>query len=201
MIPHRQGSGTLGRRKIDRSGSRLPEKLYCPPRPQRSGHGSLRRRKQMSRVRGREYDEPPFRYLRPQRRTGRRALSRRHLSTLTSSSSMGDWSQDLSPTRSLPCKGRSLPSAKHDDGGTNAGTCGDIMKSGNGIRRGPYPETKPQRWEKLPMSECTKKGVTLAAAIADKLNTESESWASRMSGCGEKTLSSLETCTPILLKQ
>jgi hypothetical protein len=30
-------------------------------------------------------------------------------------------------------------------------------------------------WEKLPMSECTEKGATLAVAIADKLKTKSES--------------------------
>jgi hypothetical protein len=76
---------------------------------------------------------------------------------------------------SLPCKGRSLPSAKRGDRGTDAEMYGDIMKSGNGIRHILYPETKPQRWDKLPMSECTEKGVTLAAAIADKLRTESES--------------------------
>jgi hypothetical protein len=32
-------------------------------------------------------------------------------------------------------QGRSLPSVKHDDGGTDAGTCGDIMKPRNRIRR------------------------------------------------------------------
>jgi hypothetical protein len=76
---------------------------------------------------------------------------------------------------SLPWKGRNLPSMKHGDGGTNAGTCGDIMKPGNGVRHSPYPETKPQKWEKLPTNEYTEKGATLAAAITDKLKTESES--------------------------
>jgi hypothetical protein len=101
---------------------------------------------------------------------------------------------------SPPCKGRNLPIEKHDDEGTDVGTCGNIMKPGNGIRRSLYPETKPQRWEKLLTNECTKKGATLAAAITDKPKTGSESWPSRTLGFGERTLSSLETCTPILLE-
>jgi hypothetical protein len=44
---------------------------------------------------------------------------------------------------SLPCKGKNLPSVKHDDGGKDAGTCGVIMRLGNGIRHSPYPGTKP----------------------------------------------------------
>jgi hypothetical protein len=40
-------------------------------------------------------------------------------------------------------QGEEPPRAKHDDGGTDAETCGDIMKSGNEIRRSPYPEKKP----------------------------------------------------------
>jgi hypothetical protein len=63
---------------------------------------------------------------------------------------------------------------KRGDRGTDAGTYDDIMKPGNGIRCSLYPETKPRRWEKLLMSECTEKCVTLAAAIADKLRTGSE---------------------------
>jgi hypothetical protein len=74
---------------------------------------------------------------------------------------------------SLPYKGRSLPSVKHGDGGTNAGTCSDIMKPGNGIWRNLYSEMKPQRWEKLPMNKCSEKGVTLADAIVDKLKSGS----------------------------
>jgi hypothetical protein len=76
---------------------------------------------------------------------------------------------------SLPCKGRNLPSVKHGDGGTDTRTCSDIMKSGNGVWRSPYPETKPQRWEKLLTNEYTEKGVALAAVIADKLKTGSVS--------------------------
>jgi hypothetical protein len=34
---------------------------------------------------------------------------------------------------------------------------------------------KPQKWEKLLTNECTKKGVTLTAAIADKLKTGNKS--------------------------
>jgi hypothetical protein len=63
---------------------------------------------------------------------------------------------------------------KLGDGETNAGTCGDIMMSGNGIRRSPYPETKLRKWEKLLMNKCTEKGVTLAVAIVDKLKIGSE---------------------------
>jgi hypothetical protein len=96
---------------------------------------------------------------------------------------------------SLPCKGKNLPSVKHNDGGTDAGTYGDIMKLGNRIRRSLYPETKPQRWERLPMSECTEKGVTLVTAIIDKLRTESESKLNKALGYDERTLSSLRTCT------
>jgi hypothetical protein len=38
-----------------------------------------------------------------------------------------------------------LPSVKHGDGGTDAGTCGDITRLGNGIRRSLYPGTKPRK--------------------------------------------------------
>jgi hypothetical protein len=76
---------------------------------------------------------------------------------------------------SLPCKGKNLPSVMLGDGETNAGTCGDIMKLGNEIRRSPSPETNPRRWEKLPTNECTEKGVTLAAVIVDRLKIGSES--------------------------
>ena len=48
-----------------------------------------------------------------------------------------------SPTMSLPCKGTSLHSVKHGDGGTNAITYDDIMKLENGIRHSPYPVTEP----------------------------------------------------------
>jgi hypothetical protein len=42
-------------------------------------------------------------------------------------------------------QGKNLPSVKHDDGRTDAGTCDDIMKLGNRIRRSPYPGRKPQK--------------------------------------------------------
>jgi hypothetical protein len=76
---------------------------------------------------------------------------------------------------SLPCKGRNLPNVMPDDGEIDAGTCSDILKPGNGIRRSPCPGTKPQRWEKLLTNECTDKGVTPTAAIADRLKIGSES--------------------------
>jgi hypothetical protein len=87
----------------------------------------------------------------------------------------GDWSQHSSLTMSLPCKGKNLPSVKRGDGETDAGMYGDIMRPGNGIWHSPYPKMKPRRWEKLPMSECTEKGVTLTVVISDKLRTENVS--------------------------
>jgi hypothetical protein len=87
----------------------------------------------------------------------------------------GDWSQRPSPTMSLPCKGRNLPSVMPGDGETDVGTCDDIMKPRNGIRRSPCPETKLRRWEKLPTNEYTGKGVTPTAVIADRLKIGSES--------------------------
>jgi hypothetical protein len=90
---------------------------------------------------------------------------------------------------------------KRDDGGTDAGTYGDITKLRNGIRRSPYPTTKLQKWEKLPTSGYTAKGKTLAATIAGKLRTENESKPSKVQGCVERTLSSLGTYTPTLLMQ
>jgi hypothetical protein len=50
----------------------------------------------------------------------------------TFSSSGGDWSQHPSPTMSQPCMGKNLPSVRHDDGGTDARTCDDITRLGNG---------------------------------------------------------------------
>jgi hypothetical protein len=102
---------------------------------------------------------------------------------------------------SQPCKGKNLSSVKRDDGGTDAGTCGDITRLGNGTRRSPYPRTKLQKWEKLPMSEYTEKDGILPAMTADKLRTESWSKPSKVQGCAERTLSLLGTCTPTSLVQ
>jgi hypothetical protein len=90
---------------------------------------------------------------------------------------------------------------KHGDRGTNAGTYGDIMKPGDRIWRSSFQETKPQRWERLTMNECNEKGLTLAAAIADKLKIESESKPNKPLGYGERILSSLGTCTPTFVVQ
>jgi hypothetical protein len=76
---------------------------------------------------------------------------------------------------SLPCKGRNLPSVMPGDRETDTGTFDDIMKPGNGIQHSPCPETKPQKWEKLPTNECTEKGVTPVAVIASKLKIGSKS--------------------------
>jgi hypothetical protein len=100
-----------------------------------------------------------------------------------------------------PCKGKNLSSVKRGDGGTDARTCGDITRLGNGTRRSPYPRTKLQKWEKLPTNEYTEKDGTLAAMITDKLRTESESKPSKVQGCAEKILSLLGTYTPTLLAQ
>jgi hypothetical protein len=43
----------------------------------------------------------------------------------------------------LPCRGRNLPIVMPDDGETDAGMCGDIMKLRNGTQRNPYLGTKP----------------------------------------------------------
>jgi hypothetical protein len=76
---------------------------------------------------------------------------------------------------SLPCKGRNLPSVMPSNEETDAETCGDIMKPGNGIRRSPCPGTKPRKWEKLPMNEYTEKDITPTAVIADSLRIGSKS--------------------------
>jgi hypothetical protein len=76
---------------------------------------------------------------------------------------------------SLPYKGRNLPSVMLGDEETDAETCGDIMKLGNGIRRSPCPGMKPQKWEKLPTNEYIEKDVTPAIVIADRLKIGSES--------------------------
>jgi hypothetical protein len=83
---------------------------------------------------------------------------------------------------------------------TDAEMCGDIVKLGNRTQRSPCPETKPQKWGKLPTNEYTEKDATLAVVIADSLRSESESWLSKALGSSERTLSSLETCTPISLE-
>jgi hypothetical protein len=75
----------------------------------------------------------------------------------------------------LPCKGRNLPSVMPNDEETNAETCDDIMKPGNGIQHSPCPGTKPRKWEKLPTNEYTEKDVTPAVVIADRLRIGSES--------------------------
>jgi hypothetical protein len=145
--------------------------------------------------------ESSFWHLRPQRRTKRKASSLQLLSTPTSSSSGGDWSRLPSPTTSQPCKGKNLPSVKRDDRGTDTGTCRDIMRLGNRIRRSSYPGTKLQKWEKLSTSEYTKKDGTLANVIADKLKTESRSKSSKVQGCTKRTLSLLRTYNPTWLVQ
>jgi hypothetical protein len=64
------------------------------------------------------------------------------ISTLTSSSLRGDWSHLPSPTTSQPCQRKNLPNEKLDDGGTDAGIFGDIMRLGSGTHRSLYPGMK-----------------------------------------------------------
>jgi hypothetical protein len=89
------------------------------------------------------HNEQSSQYLCPQRRMGRSTPPYLLLSTLTSSSFMGDWRHRPSPTMNLPCRGRNLPIVMPDDGETDAGMCGDITKPRNGTQRNPYLGTKP----------------------------------------------------------
>ena len=72
-------------------------------------------------------------------------------------------------------QGEHPPQRDAGDKETDVETCGDIMKSGNGIWRSPCPGTKPPKWGKLLTNEYTEKDVTPAAVIADRLRIESES--------------------------
>jgi hypothetical protein len=83
---------------------------------------------------------------------------------------------------SRPCKGKNLPSEKHNDEGTCTGIFGDIMRPGSGTLRSPYLGMKFQKSEKPPMSEYTEKGGILANVIANKLRTEIENKPSRAQG-------------------
>jgi hypothetical protein len=131
----------------------------------------------------------PFWYLRPQRRTERSLSSRQLHSTLTSSSSRGEWNRPPSPTTNRPCLGKNLLGGKLADGGTDAVTPDDIMKSENEIRRSLYHETRSRRWEKLQMNESSGKGETPTDVIVDKLKSK----PSRRQDNVKRTLSSDET--------
>jgi hypothetical protein len=123
----------------------------------------------------------------------RKGIRHRSLSTLTSSSSGGDWSHLPSPTTSQPCQGKNLPSEKLVDEGTDAGIFGDITRLGSETRRSPYPGMKSRKWEKLPTNEYLEKGGILIDVIAGKLKTENENKLNRVRGYTERTLSLLET--------
>jgi hypothetical protein len=69
MIPCRPRFRSPREKKDWSGGVLLTRKLRCPPRPQRSGRGSLERKKQTPRVREGEHVKPPFQYFHPQRRT------------------------------------------------------------------------------------------------------------------------------------
>jgi hypothetical protein len=72
-------------------------------------------------------------------------------------------------------QGEEPPNVMLGDEEIDVGTCCDIMKPGNEIQRSPCPETKPRRLEKLPTNECTEKGITPVAMIADSLKIGNES--------------------------
>jgi hypothetical protein len=101
----------------------------------------------------------------------------------------GDWSRLPSPTTNRLCKGKSLPSEKLGDEGTDAGIFGDITRLGNRTQRSPYLEMKFQRQEKPPMSEHTEKGGILAAMIDNKLRIEIKNKLSMAQGYAERILS------------
>jgi hypothetical protein len=46
---------------------------------------------------------------------------------------------------SQPCQGKSLPSEKLDDEGTDAGIFGDITRLGSETQHSPYPWMKSQK--------------------------------------------------------
>jgi hypothetical protein len=105
----------------------------------------------------------------------------------------GDWNRLPSPTTSRPCRGKSLPSVKHDNEGTCAEIFGNITRLGSRTQLSPYLGMKFQKWEKPPTSGYTEKGGILADVIADKLSTESANKPSRAQGYAERITSSLET--------
>jgi hypothetical protein len=70
---------------------------------------------------------------------------------------------------------------------------GNIMRQGRGTPHSPYPETKFQKWEKLPTSEYTEKYGIPAAVIANRLRTESGSKPSKAQGRAGRILSLLGT--------
>jgi hypothetical protein len=59
---------------------------------------------------------------------------------------------------------------------------------------------KPQKWEKLPTSEYTEKGGTLAAVITDKLRTKNGSKPSKVQGYVEITVVGAKAKTPPLAR-
>jgi hypothetical protein len=46
---------------------------------------------------------------------------------------------------SQPCQGKSLPSEKLGDEGTDAGIFSDITRQGSGTQRSPYPRMKSRK--------------------------------------------------------
>jgi hypothetical protein len=130
-----------------------------------------------------------FWYLHPQRRTERSLSSRQLHSTLTSSSSGGEWNRPPSLTTNQLCLGKNHLSGKLADEGTNDVTPDDIMKPENEIRRNLYRETRSRRWEKLQMNESSGKGGTPADVIVGKLKSK----PSRKQDSVERTLSSDKT--------
>jgi hypothetical protein len=97
-----------------------------------------------------------------------------------------------------PCRGRNLPNAMLDDGGTGPGTYDNITKRENRTKRNPSLGTKPQKWEKLLMKEHIERGTTPADAIVVILKSESGNFLNKMLDSDGRTRFLPETCTSIL---
>lgn len=116
--------------------------------PLRSGHGSPGKTRQTLQTMAGKRCGLSSRLLCPQGRTGRNALLHPRLSSQTSSSFRGDWNCRISPMMNLPCWGKSLPSAMHDDGETGVETYDDTTRPKNEIRLSLSLGTKLRKWGK-----------------------------------------------------
>jgi hypothetical protein len=110
-----------------------------------------------------------FLCLRPQRRTERRSSRQLLHSTPTSSSSGEEGNRILSPTMNQLHQEKNLFIGSLTSGGTNAKIFGNIMRPENGIRRSPYRETRPQKWEKLRKNGSSEKEGTLDNVTVGRL--------------------------------
>jgi hypothetical protein len=103
------------------------------------------------------------------------ALLHPHLSSQTSSSFRGDWNCRISPMMNLPCWGKSLPSAMHDDGETGVETYDDTTRPKNEIRLSLSLGTKLRKWGRPLKKERIENNATPTATIIAKLRNASGS--------------------------